>query len=394
MGDGITGGADRAQLILVGALVLAVSLVGIALVLNSAIFAENLATRASQGETGEVDSFEEAASRGGTGSVAYLNANNDSHSSYGDLEDDLRTTIREWSGLQVRDRARRGQYVDAEYVEGSAVNGTRVVQDDGGEFVPRDEKEGIIGGVLDDVVDLVTDSSWALTPQASNIRDFTMTVQRDGIGDGTTVHAEGNVSTFLGKLTTSTSLSADDPTPFTMVYDVNDDGSYNHAVAVYRPDDGDGDPNDVKFTYYDTSTGSTTTCEIDDAPATFDVDVSAGVVEGGEGACDEVFDFQSETEDPYQLIFVEGEDIEGDYDFVVDVRKSDFSNDYETGILSLLTYDFESYYYRHSDGHGQSYTEDSPHVEPAIYSAEVGISYRSSSVGYNTTVRAAPNEPG
>ena len=47
MGDRTTGGADRAQLILVGALALAVTLVGIALVLNSAIFAENLATRSN-----------------------------------------------------------------------------------------------------------------------------------------------------------------------------------------------------------------------------------------------------------------------------------------------------------------------------------------------------------
>ena len=52
MRDHTTGGADRAQLILVGALALAVTLVGIALVLNSAIFAENLATRSNQGRRG------------------------------------------------------------------------------------------------------------------------------------------------------------------------------------------------------------------------------------------------------------------------------------------------------------------------------------------------------
>jgi hypothetical protein len=268
------------------------------------------------------------------------------------------------------------------------VNGTRVIQDDGGEFTPRESP------ILDDVVDLVTDSSWALTPQASDIRDFTMTVRRDGIGDGTTVYAEGNVSTFLGKLTTSTSLSADAPRPFTVVYDVTDDGSYNHAVAVYRPADTDGDPNDVKFTYYNTSTGSTTTCEIDDAPATFDVDVSGAAVEGGKGACEAVFDFQSETADPSQLIFVESEAIEGGYQFIAAGTKGEFRNDYDNNLLdSFGSYDFESYYYRHSDGHGQSYTEASPYVEPAIYSAEVGLNYRSSSVGYNTTVRVAPNEP-
>lgn len=388
MRDRTTGGADRAQLILVGALALAVTLVGIALVLNSAIFAENLATRSNQGEAGQVDSFEQAASQGGAGSVAYLNTNNSSHSTYGDLEDDFRTTIGAWSGLQIRDRARRGQYVDAEYVEGSMVNGTRVIQDDGGEFTPRESP------ILDDVVDLVTDSSWALTPQASDIRDFTMTVRRDGIGDGTTVYAEGNVPTFLGKLTTSTSLSADDPRPFTVVYDVTDDGSYNHAVAVYRPADTDGDPNDVKFTYYNTSTGSTTTCEIDDAPATFDVDVSGAAVEGGEGACEAVFDFQSEMADPSQLIFVESEAIEGGYQFIAAGTKGEFRNDYDNNLLdSFGSYDFESYYYPHSDGHGQSYTEASPYVEPAIYSAEIGLNYRSSSVGYNTTVRVAPNEP-
>jgi hypothetical protein len=390
MGVTSVGSGDRAQMILVGALALAIVLVGIALVLNSAIFAENLATRANQDGTQQASTFQQESAVSVGGAMHHHNHNNSSHASYTELNTGLNDSIRSWSSLNVRDSARKGRYVDVDIV--SATNGTRIAQDNSSEFTPQDD------GLLDDVVDLMTDSSWAVTPKDYQVRDFTMTVERDEIGDsGTTLYTEADVSSYLANLTVDASISVS-ATPYTVLYDLNDNGNYEHAVSIYRYDDGDGDEKDVKLTYYNTSTGDTTTCEIVDAAAEFDIDVSGGEVEGGDGTCDEVFDFQSETDDPYQLVFVEGEEIEGDYELVVDTERGAMESDYEDdgGLLDLFgllsTFDFESYYDDHAS-HDDTYAASSPFVEPAIYSTEVGVDYRSDSVDYNSTVRVAPNEP-
>lgn len=383
-GDGIVD--DSAQMILVGALALAVVFVGIALVLNSAIFAENLATRANQQAPSQINSIQQESVQSASQAIDHHNHDPSSHASYTELETRLQDSVQEWSDLQIRDSAREGRYIDVDIT--SMRRGTRVTQDDGSQFKPQDD------GLLDSVVDLVTDSSWAVTPRDYQIRDFRMTLERDNIGGGTSIYTEAKVSTFLGKLTTSTSLETDDPTPFTMVYDVNDDDTYEHAVSIYRPDGGDSD--DVSITYYNTSTGSTTTCQVD-APSTFDVDVSGGEVEGGDGTCDEVFDFQSESDDPYQLIFVEGEEVEGDYQFIVDEPRGTMENEYNNGLLDALsctlsTCTFEDYYEDHVS-HDDTYSPSSPYVEPAIYSAEVTVNYQSNEVSSTSTVRIAPNEP-
>jgi hypothetical protein len=387
MGDGRGGEKSRAQLILVGAVALAVALASIALVLNASIYAENLATRANQDEPARISALQQEVATGTAEAMAHHNHDNESHANYTELETRIDASIREWSALQLQDSAREGRFVDADVT--SMTRGTRIVQDDGSQFKPEDD------GLLDTVVDLVGDSSWAVTSREYRIRDFRMTVERDEIGGGTTVYTEANVSTFIGKLTTSTSLSTDDPTPYTVVYDMNDDGNYEHAISIYRPDN---DPDDVNFTYYNTSTGSTTTCTLDEAPATFDVDVSGGSVKGTDGACEGVFDFQSETDDPYQLIFVEGEEIEGDYQLIVDTEKGTFENDYDNGLLSsltcsLFTCTFGDYYNPHSDDHDSSPSHTSPYVEPAIYDTDVLVTYQSERVESNSTIRVAPDEP-
>lgn len=380
---------SRGQLILVGALVLAVVLVGVALVLNSAIYVENLATRTTQQGTTQIATLQQESVSGTAQAMDHHNHDTASHTSYAELETRLDESVREWSTLQLQNAAREGRFVDADV--DTMTRGTRIGQNDGGEFVPQDRD------LLNDVIDITEVSSWAVTPKAYQVRDFTMTVERDQISDAT-LYAEANVETFLAELGGSLSVGA---SPFTMLYDMNDDGTYEHAVSIYRPDDGDGDSNDVKFTYYNQSTGATATCEIDNAPSTFGVDVSGGTVEGGGGACTDVFDFQQETSDPYQLVFVEGDEIEGDYQLIVDTERGAFESDYEDsdGLLSLvgcaltgLDCNFEDYYEDHTS-HGDTYSPSSPYVEPAIYDATITVTYRSDEVRSDATIRVAPNEP-
>lgn len=378
---------DPAQMILVGALALAVVLVGIALVLNSAIYAENLATRANQEAPAQISSLQQESVDGTAQAMDHHHHNASSHASYSELETRLEESIRDWSALQLRDSAREGRYVDASIT--NIQRGTRIAQTDGTEFVPQDTN------LLGDVVDLAAVSSWAVTPTDTRVRDFTMTVERDEIG-ADSLYEESTVVSEIDALLEN-NLDTD-AVPYTILYDVGDDDTYEHAVSIYRTD---GDADDVKITHRDES-GTATTCEIEDAPAVFEIDISGGTVEGGDGSCADVFDFQSEISNSYQLIFVEGEEMEGDYEFVVDDDTGTFEDQYEDGLLaSLLTctigddscFDFESYYEDHTS-HDATYSPPSgPYVEPAIYSTDVSITYQSDQVSADSTIRVAPNEP-
>jgi hypothetical protein len=117
---------DRGQLILVGGFVIAVTFVALALILNSVIFTENLATRGeSIGGSGGAetrDIVDEA-----TGDlIAHANAHNNTEDDFPAQNvsagvADLDTAL----GAQL---AARGQILDVRYVE--TVNGTRIAHND------------------------------------------------------------------------------------------------------------------------------------------------------------------------------------------------------------------------------------------------------------------------
>jgi hypothetical protein len=385
---------ENGQLILVGALSLAIVLVGIALVLNASIYAENLATRANQQESGQIVTLEREAAQGAGVAMEHLHHDLDSHTSYSSLESDFDDAINNWSDWTVRDSAREGQYVDVDYT-GTYTQGTRITQDDGGQFLPRDPDSGVLG--LDIDIDNLEDS-WVVTPDSSRVRDFSMTVDRSQVGGGTLTGLEAEaVGTVLLDLDLSGSVDLGplsvSEAPFTTAYDVDDDGTLDHSFAIYRSTTGS---EDINITYANYVTGATRTCTIEDADPTFTVDVSNGRVEGGDGDCHDVFGFQSEMTSS-QMMFLEGDQIGGNYEFVVNEPVSTFDNDYESllSLLGLTGPSFEDFYAPHPDDsdHDSTYDPDDPYVEPAIYSAEVGLDYRSDSMSYESTVTVAPNEP-
>jgi hypothetical protein len=382
---------ENGQLILVGALSLAIVLVGIALVLNASIYAENLATRANQQESGQIVTLEREATQGAGVAMEHIHHDVDSHASYGDLENDFDDAIDSWSDWTVRDSAREGQYVDVEYIPGTRVKGTRVSQDNGGKFLPQDTDD-VLG--LDIDIDNLEDS-WVVTPGATRVRDFSMTIDRSQVGGGTLTGLEAEaVGTVLLDLDLSGEIDLGPlsvgSAPFTTAYDVDDNDDIDHSFAIYRSETG---ANDINITYANHATGATRTCTIEDADETFTVDVSNGRVEGGDGDCRDVFAFQSDLE-PYQLMFLEGDQIGGDYEFIVDESIGAFSSEYNSLLLDLLgsllgLESFEDYY----DDHDHSDTRTSPYIEPAIYSANVSLDYQSDSMSYESNVTVAPNEP-
>lgn len=122
------GGADRAQLFLVGALTLAVLFVGLALLLNTAIFTENLATRSTDPGTGQAVDFSGAAERGATGLLYRANHAGGSPT-HAQIRSEFESTVGNWSagaGLHnARDARLSTVTVDtSSYVEGSRIEQT------------------------------------------------------------------------------------------------------------------------------------------------------------------------------------------------------------------------------------------------------------------------------
>jgi len=122
---------DRAQLILVGALALAVTLVAIALVLNSAIYTHNLASRYQS----PADSSATFARDARIGAGGLLDHVNDDSSAYGVIEGQYTDALREYEESSARIVAPNGRSVSFDHQ--ARVRGVRVIDDTSGTFDPR-----------------------------------------------------------------------------------------------------------------------------------------------------------------------------------------------------------------------------------------------------------------
>jgi len=120
-------GEDRGQILLVAAFALAVIFVAMALIVNSAIFTENLASRGeTSGSDGALSMRADVATSVGAGVEA---ANRNDNGSVGELTDAVSASVRNISRQTGRQSARSGRVVDVSYQ--SATEGARIYQSDG-----------------------------------------------------------------------------------------------------------------------------------------------------------------------------------------------------------------------------------------------------------------------
>jgi hypothetical protein len=126
MADVIGGDRDRAQLLLVGALALAVIFLSLSLLLNSVIYTENLATRQTHADTEKAQTFRTAVVDGLGGGIEHANRLNttsfsDRRDAYRDAADDLIPLLANYSATNgvAADVERQGLH-----------EGTRLVDDD------------------------------------------------------------------------------------------------------------------------------------------------------------------------------------------------------------------------------------------------------------------------
>lgn len=133
LGRGGTDGAsrsDRAQLILVGAFALAVIFVALALVMNAAIYTENLATRSESAATADAHAFHRATTTVSADAFQYAHEVNDSD--HQGLKRNVTQALDAYYNVTRTQQAAGGQLAEASV--GSTKRGTNIT-DETGSFV-------------------------------------------------------------------------------------------------------------------------------------------------------------------------------------------------------------------------------------------------------------------
>jgi hypothetical protein len=322
---------ERGQIILVAAFALAVIFVAMALIVNSAIFTENLASRGeTTGSNGALSMRAMVETNVGDG-VAAANRNN--YSSESDLTAAVRASIRTISEQTGRQSARSGRLVDISYQDERF--GERIYQSDSN-FTNGDNDENyqVVGSV-----GRVTDGN--------GTRAFRI--------DATSISASDNDSAFTVRVQDSDITTGNENSWRARIWRVD---STTIHVRTIKNDDG---------------TASTEDCEIihDASLPSVRIDVTGGTIDGEE--CDalatapsgENFHFGAGATDTYDISFENAANIEGNFSMVVHPEST-------LDLAGLLS---------------------GPESDPALYDVTVRYSYLTTDLRYETDVRVAPGEP-
>lgn len=151
----------RGQLIIVTALSLAILFVTLALILNTAIYTENLATRSGDiGGATDAVRYHDAARDGVGGVIGYANANN--NTSHSTLQSNLSTGVADFRNNSARLFASGDRAVEVTLDD--SVNGTRIAQND------ENRNFTNVSG---------TEAPWIVASDVNHVRAFEMHVYRD-----------------------------------------------------------------------------------------------------------------------------------------------------------------------------------------------------------------------
>lgn len=259
---------DRAQMLLIGGLAIAVAFVALALVLNSSVYVENIANRENAIVGGEGPQVYQSEVRRGVGRA--IVAGNANASSFSDRQNEVERGVGTLGDALRVYHAERGRAVDVS-VE-SHDEGTRVFRTTDGDFTSPG------GG----------SPNWDLTgvDQASRFRYFSLNVSRTGLKD----------------IVLPTVSKSD-------VFRIEiDDGVTVRKIFIYR--------NSLTGeTIVESTDPSGVTC-VDDDPRT-DINVTAATVDGEH--C-EALDFFESVDRPYDVRYRNAGtgNVSGRYDFTAE----------------------------------------------------------------------------
>lgn len=324
---------DRAQLILITGLTLAVLLVAVVLLLNTVIYTENLATRGVDAGGAEAAEFRE----GTAADVGELLDRTDwSTSDTAAFESDLSAYA-----TTVRDHRRHDGIVAR--IESETTSGAYVAQDaESRPLIPSDaymDETGATG-----------DEEWPLVEGATRTRSYVLDVT---VPDAGTVENDTVVESDAFRVTVEAADGSDEWTLYVYRVDGSDD-------AVVRVDDGVGDSERV----------------VDDRTAR--IDLTNGSVDGEQWEAlvwaDGVEDDGSETNDrtEYDIRYANGDTVEGSYAFVVDAPDG-----VATASPAEPLHDAP---------------DDSLYAVEAVYDTRLTVGHHTPDLRYEDRVRVAPGE--
>ncbi|WP_135304514.1 DUF7261 family protein [Haloarcula amylovorans] len=334
---------ERGQILLVAALALAVIFVALALIVNSAIFSENLASR---GETaGSDDALEMRGMVETNVGDAVRIANRRNYSSPSELNGAVEDAVANTSGQTEYQEVRRGRLVNVTVQ--STTEGVRIVQNDSSSFADDSGATNyeVVGGVK-----RVTDDN--------GTRAFRIDATSIDAGSGTPFEVKVNETAVTGN------------------------GNANSWRMQIWTTAAGGDTVHVR-TLRNVS-GSTTqeACEVtvDSDSPTYRIDVTRGTIDDepcdalGTASGGENFHFGSGTgvgtSDEYDVYFRNASQIQGNFSMVV----------HDDGGLDLPLV-------------GGLPGSDQPYETDALYDVTVRYEYSTANMRYETDIRVAPGEP-
>lgn len=328
-------GDDRGQILLVAAFALAVIFVAMALIVNSAIFTENLASRGeTAGSDGALSMRADVAANVGEGIEA---ANRNDNGSISDLTDAVEASVRNISKQTGRQSARSGRIVNVAYQSSS--EGRRLYQSDGSAFSNETGTN-----------DYVVAAGVARADDGNGTRAFEIEAEA--------ISATNNSSAFEIRAQRSLATGTDD----------------SWRARIWR---NGSDAVHVRTLKDNGSATVVADCEVtrDGSDTDFDIDLTGGSIEGEDcsalatGPTGESFHFAAGTgvgaSGNYDISFANADKIEGTYSLVV----------YDDGGLSLPS------------------TSSSLQSDTALYDVTVRYTYHTADLRYETDVRVAPGEP-
>jgi hypothetical protein len=331
---------DRAQMILVAAFGIAVMLVALALILNTAIYTENLATRGSDISGGkDAVQFRASTEQFGEETIQYVNYHNnttaDTQGTYTPLTEPVRLGVWNYSNMSGRHQAFDGVVTNITLEEQN--EGTRIFRYSEGDFTGESGER-----------------NWTTVDNTRNVRNLTINVSNDSLA--------------------STDPEDNSPVHSSPVFTINlsdSDETHDDNILIQIFEDQDTD-NLVVTKIYDSNGNEAGRCEAeyggDDHVL---VEVSEARVNGT--VCPPLRKHQWATDEKFHVHFNDTEDgsgistINGRYTMVV--SKS------FTGVTTVAS--------------GTPW----PSKTRAIYSTTVRLVYESKRLYFASDVRAAPGEP-
>lgn len=321
---------DRAQLMVVGAIALAVALVAVGLVLNFSIYTENLATREGNSGASSVVHEQQAAVDGVGRAIEYVNTH------YAAASDHNKTEINETLQQHVADL--NGSLAKIGAVSGGSVQVTHVRPYLGVRLADQNQSRAYLSK---------SDAeNWKLVDDANEVGRFTMRLDRSSLTDvnGLSLSLDLNTGIYHVNVT-----DANNNKWTTYVYR---DSSTGYAYLVTDSGNVLDELGDILYTCKSTKENLT-------------IDFTEGTFGGTD--CPELRYFANDVAQPYDVKFGEGDDATGTYEILLNSTSSHVSSNFNDPSV-----------------------DESPYAHNATFTADVTFQYIGNDVRYRDQRTISP----